>query len=427
MKLLGISSPFTGSGKTTVTLTIGKLLNDSAIFKIGPDFIDTGLARNMTGYAENIDRYLQGREYKKILCEASTKYKYGILEGVMGLYDSGLNFDNSTYYYFKKLRVPHIIVVDVSRMAESAYRIFKGFKNEFTIGVILNNYYGEKHLNMVKKEFLKRNIDIFGEIPHLDTIKINERHLGLYTFMEEKNLIEKIKRVEKYLNKKLLLEKLSSFNEFKCNSDLEIKRRNVNISIAMDLAFNFYYQYNINLLSSIGNVRFFSPLKNEEVENSQFIYLGGGYPELYKNELSKSYKTKESILKHYENGATIYGECGGLMYMMEKIEDKNMLGIFEGKVIENKGLTLNYTELLPKNKFFIFNKDEIIYGHEFHYSSIETDEKLFLSVLRGKGINGEDGFSKNRAFGMYTHIHFFRYRNNIEKYINKIYKADIIK
>lgn len=420
MKIIGIASPYTSSGKTTVTITLANMAENSAIFKIGPDFIDTGIGRSITGYAENIDRYLEGKNYRKLICEASKKYKIAIFEGVMGLYDSGLDFDNSTYYYFKKLGIPHVIVIDISSMAESAYRIYKGFRNKLTVGVILNNYRGEKHLRMAMRDFIKNNVRVFGAIPHREDIKMESRHLGLLTYMEQENVIQKIESIKGYIDKEIF----KDLPEIECNNFEDYKRKNVKISIAMDRAFNFYYQYNINLLSRIGNVSFFSPLKNEQPEKSDIIYIGGGYPEIYRNELSRATKAMDAILEHYNEGRVIYGECGGLMYMMESIEDSRMLGIFRGRVKENAGLTLSYTELVPDENFFIFKKGERIYGHEFHYSSIETEEPRFLNVIRGRGIDGRDGLSKKNAFGSYTHVHFFRYRENIKRYINKIYKQD---
>ncbi|MGC9176082.1 MAG: cobyrinate a,c-diamide synthase, partial [Thermoplasmata archaeon] len=330
MKIIGITAPFTGSGKTTVTLAIANHLENSAVFKIGPDFIDTGLARSITGYAENIDRYIENKNYKKLICEATEKYDYAIFEGVMGLHDSGLDFNNSTYYYFKKLSIPHLIVIDVSRLAENAYYIYKGLRNNLTLGVIINNYHGEKHLRMVKKEFIKHNVKIFGEIPFDQDIYIEERHLGLKTYMENIDLKEKIRKIEKYIN----FEFLEYLNDFNCIYNEKIKKMNLKIGIAMDKAFNFYYQYNLNLLSRIGEIKFFSPLLNEMPENLDFVYFGGGYPELYKEELEKSYKVKEKILIHVENKKTLYAECGGLMYLMDKIVDKKneykMVGIFNG-------------------------------------------------------------------------------------------------
>lgn len=420
MKLLGITAPFTGSGKTTVTLAIAEYLKNSSIFKIGPDYIDAGLARSITGYAENIDRFIEGKNYKKLLCSASSKFDYAVFEGVMGLHDSGLSFDNSTYYYFKKLGIPHLIVIDVSRLAESAYYIYRGMKNPLTLGVIINNYHGEKHLSMVEKEFLKHNVKIYGRIPYDKDVKVEERHLGLKTFLENKDLKEKIRKIQKYIN----FEFTNDLPELKCSFNENIKKLNKKIYVAMDRAFNFYYQYNLDLLSSLGNVKFFSPLNNDYVEDADFIYLGGGYPEIYKDTLENSLKTRDSILDNFERGRTIYGECGGLMYLMEKItdgrKDFRMLGIFEGRAIEESRLTLGYTELVAEKNYFIFNRMEKIRGHEFHYSQIETPGPFALKVEMGKGINGKDGLYRKNAFASYTHIHFFPYRNRIIRFIEKM-------
>ncbi len=420
MKVLGISAPFTGSGKTTVTLAIANYLKNSSVFKIGPDFIDTGLARYITGYAENIDRYLEGKNYKKLLCNASKKFDYAIFEGVMGLHDSGLNFDNSTYYYFKKLGIPHLIVIDVSKLAENAYYIFKGLKNSLTLGVILNNYHGEKHIAMVEKEFLKHNVKIYGRIPYDKDIVIDERHLGLKTFMENNDLKNKIKKIQKFIN----FEFIENLPKLECRYDEYFPFLKKNVFIAMDKAFNFYYQYNLNFLSKIGNVKFFSPLNNDSFENGDFIYIGGGYPELYKEELEISNRTKESIIESFHNNKIIYGECGGLMYLMEKITDGNlnykMTGLFKGIVNEKSGLTLGYTELIANKDYFAFKKGEIIKGHEFHYSSVQSNGPFALDVKKGKGINGKDGFYDKNAFASYTHIHFFPYKEKIFRYLNKL-------
>ncbi|MGC8995447.1 MAG: cobyrinate a,c-diamide synthase [Thermoplasmata archaeon] len=418
MKIFGIASPWSGSGKTIVSIMLSSILRNGVSFKIGPDFIDSGILRSITGRGENIDRYLEGKFYKRLICQYEN-YDYGIFEGVMGLYDSGIDFDNSTYYYFNKLKIPHVLVIDVSKMAESSYYIYKGFKNKYTVGVILNNYYGEKHLKMVEREFLKNNVKIFGNIPRDENLKIGERYLGLHTYME--NNFENIKNIaEKYIYKEII----EYFSDFKCkyeyNNDKNIKK-DKKIYVAMDNAFNFYYEYNLNLLSRFGEIEFFSPLKNDPLYKPSFIYLGGGYPELYREYLSKNYKTKESILDAYYNDIPIYGECGGLMYMMDNIDGYKMLGIFKGNVRSKVKLTLNYTELIPLKNVLFFKKGMKIKGHEFHYSTIETDENPTMKNLRGSGIrNNMDGLNSKNAFGMYTHIHFFRYKNYLENFLENI-------
>ncbi len=158
----------------------------------------------------------------------------------MGLYDSGTIKENSTYYYFKKFKIPHILVIDVSRMAESSYYIYKGFRNKFTIGVILNNFYGQKHIEIVEKPFLENNVKIIGEIPHDDEIKIKERHLGLYTYFENRDLRKKIEKAGGYLD----LEFLDYLPEFNCYYKENFTRiDNFRTYIAMDKAYNFYIKY----------------------------------------------------------------------------------------------------------------------------------------------------------------------------------------
>ncbi len=423
MKIFGIASPFTGSGKTTITLAFANLLENSAVFKIGPDFIDTGLARSITNYAENIDRYLESKNYRNLLCDASLNFDYGIFEGVMGLYDSGTIKENSTYYYFKKFKIPHILVIDVSRMAESSYYIYKGFRNSLTIGVILNNFYGQKHLEIVEKPFLENNVKIIGEIPHDEEIKIKERHLGLYTFFENRDLRKKIEKVGGYLD----LDFLDDLPEFKCYYKENFRRiGNFKTYVAMDRSFNFYYQYNLSLLSNISQVIYFSPLKNESVEDANMVYIGGGYPEIYKEKLSMNRKTIDSLIESFNNGKIIYGECGGLMYLSKEIISKDkkypMVGIFSSSIIENSGLTLGYTYLKANKDYFFLKKGETLKGHEYHYSSMLNGKNFALSVLMGKGVNGYDGLMNKRAFAQYTHIHFFPYRRKIIKYLEKVYK-----
>ncbi len=308
-------------------------------------------------------------------------------------------------------------------MGESAYYIYKGFRNKFTLGAILNNFYGERHLEIVKKEFIRNNVRIFGEIPHDDEIGIKERHLGLYTFLENRDLKKKIEKAGGYLD----LDFIEDLPDFECINKENFRKINkFKTYVAMDRAFNFYYQYNLSFLSNISEINYFSPLKNESVEDANMIYLGGGYPELYKDKLSNNKKTSDSLIESFHNGRIIYGECGGLMYLSKEIisKDKNypMVGIFGSSILENSGLTLGYTYLKATKNYFFLRKGETLRGHEYHYSSMVNGENFALKVSLGKGVNGYDGMVKKNAFVQYTHIHFLPYKDKIIKYLEKVYK-----
>ncbi|HII82649.1 MAG TPA: cobyrinic acid a,c-diamide synthase, partial [Ferroplasma sp.] len=45
------------------------------------------------------------------------------------------------------------------------------------------------------------------------------------------------------------------------------------------------------------------------------LYLGGGYPELYAEELSGNVKLLAEIRTNIENNMPVFAECGGYMYL----------------------------------------------------------------------------------------------------------------
>ena len=68
-----------------------------------------------------------------------------------------------------------------------------------------------------------------------------------------------------------------------------MKIKGVTIAVAKDAAFNFYYQENLELLEAYGaKLDYFSPLNGEEVPfEADGLYLGGGFPEEFAEELSR--------------------------------------------------------------------------------------------------------------------------------------------
>ena len=322
MKVFGITAPMTGSGKTTVTLAFLSRLKNSTGFKIGPDYIDGGLSSRVTGNRTwNIDRWIQGKAYSSVLAGAASKYDYGVVEGVMGLYDSGSPINMSTYYYFRKFSIPYVLVIDVSKLAESAYYIAKSFITRFTLGVVINRYASQRHLEMVSKPFTEHGIPIIGAIPREDRFTVPERHLGLHTGQEMDDILEKASLVSNYLEMEFI-ENLPE-REFQQPSPARISGGGKKIWIALDRAFNFYYADSIWALERIGNVNYFSPVSGEYPENPDMVYFGGGYPELYAPELSANHALSGMIRDYSESGGNIIAECGGLMYLEKEMETES--------------------------------------------------------------------------------------------------------
>lgn len=76
----------------------------------------------------------------------------------------------------------------------------------------------------------------------------------------------------------------------------------------------------------------FSPIHDRSLpENIQGMVLYGGYPELYAKELSENDSMRESICHAVTLGVPCIAECGGFMYLQERLEGS------DGKIYDMAG------------------------------------------------------------------------------------------
>ena len=176
--------------------------------------------------------------------------------------------------------------------------------------------------------------------------------------------------------------------------------------------FSFYYQANIDLLKFCGfEITEFSPIFDKKIpENIDFIYFGGGYPELFAKELQDNISMKKSILEEFEKGTKIYAECGGFMYLAKKIhlldgENYNFCGILD--------LEIKMRETLNIKRFGYINIETEngikLKGHEFHYSEIVKNKEnyTFYKICKNDDRKWDCGYRKKNILAGYPHISFF--------------------
>jgi cobyrinic acid a,c-diamide synthase len=176
--------------------------------------------------------------------------------------------------------------------------------------------------------------------------------------------------------------------------------------VANDDAFNFTYFENIKAMENLGEVIYFSPLKDAVMPEANMLYLAGGYPELYLEELTANTSMRKSILDFCSNGGKVIAECGGMMYLGNQIIDaegrefKMACFLPIETSMEKAKLSLGYREVRLNGK--------IIKGHEFHYST--ATEKEYLStvgeVFNAKGIKVTTPIYKLKNV-MASYIHFY--------------------
>ncbi len=418
-----IAAPWSNSGKTTVTLGLARYFSNNGYkvqpFKCGPDYIDTihhtTAARRASVNLDTVmmtDNHLQDVFFKH-----SKKADVTIVEGVMGLFDGSVKDKGSSAEIAKKLDIPVILVVNAQSMAYTVAPILHGLKTfdpEVQIaGVIFNFVKTASHYAFLKEACETVGLQSLGYLPTNEDIAIPSRYLGLHIDKSFEILIE---NAAKHIGKHINLEKLLSCAKTKLTKGINsLEEKQINrinpmefkIAVAQDEAFTFAYLENLNYLKTLGQVIFFSPIHDQVLPNADFIYLAGGYPELYLEQLSGNSKMLVAIKKAAQSGTKIWAECGGMMYLGKSIVSTAgiaypMVNVFDwSTTMENKKLRLGYRRL-------VFEEDEL-WGHEFHYSEIINDTsewaKAKVFTARNREINSKLYQYKN-VLASYIHLYW---------------------
>ncbi|MCF6095540.1 cobyrinate a,c-diamide synthase [Thermovorax subterraneus] len=428
-----IAGTHSGSGKTTLALGIMGAFSEMgqvAAFKVGPDYIDTAYHRFVTkAPSYNLDVFMQGEEKLRELYIKKSQGRFvSVVEGVMGLFD-GLDDTGhaSSAHVAKVLGIPVVLVVDASGMARSISAMVKGYK-EFdeglnVKGVILNRVNSESHYLLLKRCLMQDlKLPALGYLPYDEELSLPERHLGLLPVWEMRNLegkFEKLfEKIKKYVDLEQLLEIASCDENFEypCDNIPSQGEDRVKIGVAMDEAFNFYYQQSLETLKDLGaELVFFSPLKDPSLpEGISGLIIGGGFPEVFAERLSSNKDMMKSVREAFEAGMPIYAECGGLMYLGRSIIDEAgksfpMVGVFELDSVMTDGLKrFGYAEATVVGETVLAPPGAVVKGHEFHYSEVvNAKEKTSYIVKKRSGKTYRCGFTKKNCLGTFLHLDFY--------------------
>ncbi|MCK5541668.1 MAG: cobyrinate a,c-diamide synthase [Desulfobacterales bacterium] len=436
-----------GSGKTIVSLGLTSAWTTKkykvSCFKKGPDYIDAGWLSYAAGTpCYNLDTYLCSEN--QVTNSFNKHFKdsdIAVVEGNRGLFDA-IDTDGKTCTaeLAKLLGLPVLLVVDCTKATRTVAALVMGcmtFDPELNImGVILNRVAGKRHEGKLRKNIEKFcNIPVLGSIPKLRGDQFPERHMGLVTFEEHEGSKECIDLFSKVANEnidldaiyticnqisKKTIKKQLTTTQLPTTRDLKIQLGTAQcptIGIIKDSAFQFYYPDNIEALIARGaKIKYISPLNQQNIPSDlDAIYMGGGFPETHAAKLAANINFKSALKKLAEKGLPIYAECGGFIFLGQSIEiDKKvypMSGILPVKFgLSERPEGHGYTSVKVVSKNSYYERDQIIRGHEFRYSTIlDIDFKpheMAFKMERGKGIIDKlDGFSRKNVFATYTHIH----------------------
>ena len=306
-----IAGPASGVGKTTIALGLMAAFRRRGLavqpFKCGPDFIDAGHhTRVCDRPSRNLDGWmLSGETNRALFAQHASTADIAIVEGVMGLFDGARNSgEGSTAAMAKHLRLPVLLVVDASRMAASAAALVRGFETfdpaVRIAGVVFNQLGSAGHYGLLRDALEQAGCaPALGYLPKESSLRIPERHLGLYTAHEDVLSTTALDHLSSLMEQFVDLDRVLEIAAIEDVSDARPRSHRegegaARIAVARDRAFCFYYEDNLDALRAAGaEIVEFSPLADRTLpDGTDALYIGGGYPELYAAELSANHSMR---------------------------------------------------------------------------------------------------------------------------------------
>ena len=423
-----------GSGKTIVSLGLARAFTAQGLsvqtFKKGPDYIDAkwlGLASH--GVTTNLDPFLlPSATMKNLFWTKALGKDLALIEGNRGLYDGkDVQGSYSSAELAKTLNCPVIVIADCTKVTRTMAAVVLGlchFDPAVDIrGVILNRTAGARHRSVLRQSIEQyTDVPVLGILPKLSVNPIPERHMGLISDAEFSSdpfaEIATLVRDNVDLQACLQIARSAPSSSGALLPLFPTTRTSspVRIGVVRDAALWFYYQENLDALTDTGaELIEFSLLSDGSIPRDvDGLYMGGGFPETMAETLAGNQSMLQSIRQAVHQGMPIYGECGGLMYLSQKLEYEGRLyplcGVFDltTKVfIKPQGHGYMQSTVVCPNPFY--EVGTTLTGHEFHYSrclDVEKVQAFVLDVHLGQGMSkGADGVLVRNCFAGYTHMH----------------------
>ncbi len=426
-----VAAPHSGAGKTTVTLALLAALRKRGLAvraaKAGPDYIDPAFHAAATGAPSvNLDSWaMPGAMLDSLAARASAGADMLIIEGVMGLFDGAAGATvrrGATADLAAHFGLPVVLVIDVSRLAQSAAAIVRGFASHDAAvriaGVIINRAAGEKHRIMVSDAIAALGIPVFGTLPREPSLAVPERHLGLVQAGEHADLPRLIDRLAAAAANHIDLDAVMAAARPLALTAALAPARTIpppgqRIAVAQDQAFSFVYPHLIDGWRSAGaEIMAFSPLADEAPpERADSCWLPGGYPELHADALANATRFKAG-LRGFAETRPVHGECGGYMVLGESLEDAAarhhpMTGLLGHTTsFAKRKLHLGYRSARLVADTVIGGHGTTVRGHEFHYASLTAagNDEPFAQLQDAEGRDlGKTGGRRGHVSGTFFH------------------------
>ena len=422
-----IGGATSGSGKTVFALGLLRALRKRGIkvqpYKCGPGFMDTQLHAISAGVdSVNLDSWFAGRTHLQYVYN-----KYGekadvcMIEGNSALFDGYKRMQGSSAEMAQVVSVPVILVVNARSAAYSVAPMLYGYKlfrpQVKIIGVVFTHVSSLTHFSYLKDACNDAGLNCLGYIPFDESLKLPQRHTAL-TQSVRSEIEEVSEKAAMYVEQNIDLDRILKMctRIFPCKytlpytSDVEetginyAMHKSLKIAVARDSAFNLLYKENIDRLSAIGHVTYFSPLYSNNLPEADIIYIPGGFPEMFARQLHRR-KTLMKQLKDYaDKGGKIIAEGGGMVLLSRSLTVREGGSTYEMSGVLPFGCTMIDSHLHTGYRI-IEMSDKSLRGHEFRFLSIDTENSQLPSDIRIVPVMNTRGAEADSCI--------YRYRNVI--------------
>ncbi|MER7948550.1 cobyrinate a,c-diamide synthase [Streptomyces sp. NPDC096079] len=447
---LVIAAPSSGAGKTTVATGLmaafaGRGLAVSP-HKVGPDYIDPGYHALATGRpGRNLDAYMCGTgQVAPLFLHGARGCDLAVVEGVMGLYDGAADQGElaSTAQVAKLLKAPVVLVVDASSQSRSVAALVHGFASwdpEVRIGgVILNKVASDRHEHLLREALGESGVPVLGVLRRAPAVATPSRHLGLVPVAERQAaavaaVAAQAEQVLAGCDLEALLALARSAPPLHAEP-WEADRlwagvpqggtggdhptagpraadkpgRRPVVAVAGGAAFTFSYAEHTELLRAAGaEVVTFDPLRDESLpEGTRGLVIGGGFPEMYGEQLSANEPLRKAVAELAASGAPVAAECAGLLYLARSLDGHPMCGVLDADARMSERLTLGYRDAVAVSDSVLAPAGARLRGHEFHRTVIEPGAGPLAAWGLRQPERRVEGFVQGGVHASYVHTHW---------------------
>lgn len=421
-----IGSPVSGSGKTTVALGLLRIMRRRGMavqpFKCGPDFVDIQYHTLACGRESvNLDAWLASRTHiQSVYNYYGERADVCLIEGNRGLYDGYNRMENSSAELSRILGIPVVLVIGARAIGYAVAPVLFGMKRFNPLiriaGVIFTQVASPSHLVSLREACIDAGIECLGYLPVTEDIHLPQRHQGL-TLSAKRDLETVIDRIADLVETYIDIDKLLNLctRIFPClytlpyTSEVGIEMMcrpsaNVRIAIARDPAFCFLYRENIDQLARRGKIIYFSPVYGSDLPEADYVYIPGGYPDLFARQLHRRKRLMEQLHAYVEAGGKIWAEGEGMTFLARSFTVRQGGTAYEMAGILPIDCTM--VDANPSNGYRTVQYEGIkLRGYENHSSVLISLPDVPSLVAPVYGLRGAE-----------TATPFFRYKNLVAGY-----------